>query len=190
MIQRLARKPILVSIGLLMIAVVLPAVVSMLSSVFIAETTEGMATAIKQSGSLRMQSYRIGVALADEGVPAPDRAARASALANEFVSRLQSPRLVNAIPGRTEDEVTQAYKRVTGLWEQSMKPPLAGHIRLLADNGAHGSQALRRAEYLAGVDAFVAEIDALVRLLEENAESRIDRLPASLLTPNEEIHVL
>jgi len=176
MIQKLARKPILASIGLLMSAIVLLAVVSMLSSVFIAETTEGMATAINQSGSLRMQSYRIGVALADESVPAPTRADRATALADEFESRLLSPRLVNAIPGRQGNEVTQAYARVMELWESEMWPPLAEHIQLLSSGAELGSQAPPRADYLQGVDAFVAEIDSLVRLLENAAELRIDIL--------------
>lgn len=178
MIQRLAKKPILVSIGVLMTAIILLAVVSMLSSAFIADTTEGMATAINQSGSLRMQSYRIGVALADESVPAPQRARRAAELAAEFEARLVSPRLVNAIPGRPADAVTRAYERVIDLWEEEMKPPLADHVRLLAGDAGLGSQALPRAEYLSGVDAFVAKIDALVRLLEEVAEQRIQDLRA------------
>ncbi len=176
MFQSIARKPILVSIGLLMSAIVLLAVVSMVSSVFVAQTMEGMATAINQSGSLRMQSYRIGVALADERAPAPLRAERAATLAAEFESRLFSPRLVNAIPGHTAHEVTQAYARVTRHWERTMKPPLADHIGLLASDAADGSQAPQPLEYLAGVDAFVAEIDSLVRLLEDVAERRIDIL--------------
>ncbi len=150
--------------------------VSMLSSAFIAETTEGMATAINQSGSLRMQSYRIGVALADESIPAPTRAANATALAEEFESRLNSPRLVDAIGGQTDNEVTRTYAQITQLWQQSMSPPLSAHIRLLAGDTAPGTQAMPRAEYLAGVDAFVAEIVRLVWLLEEVAERRIDIL--------------
>ena len=50
------------------------------------ETTEGMATAINQSGSLRMQSYRIGMALADQGVPPSRRAELVARLASEFES--------------------------------------------------------------------------------------------------------
>ncbi len=176
MMRRLAHKPILLSVGLLMSAVVVLAVVSMISSVHIAQTNEGMATAINQSGSLRMQSYRIGVALADESVPASERAIRAQALATEFEERLESPRLVNAIPGGAQDEVTDAYQRVTSLWHRAMKPPLEDYIRLLTRDASPGRHALPRAGYLAGVDAFVAQIDALVRLLEDVAEHRIQRL--------------
>jgi len=176
MIDHLTRKPILVNIGVLMIAVVALSIVSMASSAFIAETNEGMATAINQSGSLRMQSYRIGVALTDESLPAETRANQARDLAEEFETRLNSPRLLDAIPGHTADAVNRQYAEIKQLWEQQMKPPLANHIGLLASNAARGSQAPPRAEYLAGVDAFVNEIDHLVRLLEEVAEQRIDLL--------------
>lgn len=176
MIKRLSHQPILTGIGILMTAIVLLAMVSMFSSAFIAETTEGLATAINQSGSLRMQSYRVGVALADESVPAAVRAVNTAALAQEFEARLDSPRLVDAIDGQTDNEVTRTYERITQLWQQSMAPPLSAHIQLLADDAARGTQALPHADYLAGVDAFVAEIDKLVRLLEDVAERRIDIL--------------
>ena len=176
MIKRLSHQPILTGIGLLMTAIVLLAMISMLSSAFIAETTEGLATAINQSGSLRMQSYRIGVALADESEPASIRAVNAAALTKEFEARLESPRLVDAIYGQTDNAVSRTYKRIKQLWQQSMTPPLSAHIELLAGDAARGTQALPRADYLAGVDAFVAEIDKLVRLLEDVAERRIDIL--------------
>jgi two-component system nitrate/nitrite sensor histidine kinase NarX len=178
MIDQISRRPILATIGALMSAIVVLAVLSMASSVIIAETNEGMAGAINQSGSLRMQSYRIGVALADESLPAAQRAETAGALATEFESRLESPRLVNAIPGHTADGVGRQYARITALWEGQMKPPLAEHIRLLGGDAGRESQALPRAQYLAGVDAFVAEIDQLVGQLEEVAERRIDLLRA------------
>jgi two-component system nitrate/nitrite sensor histidine kinase NarX len=159
-----------------MSAVVLLAVVSMVSSVFIAQTTEGMATAINQAGSLRMQAYRIGVALADESVPAPSRAARAVALAAEFEERLSSPRLMNAVAGRVDRRVVRAYGAVHSLWEQRMKHPLAEDVRLLRTGATEASRLPARADYLAGVDAFVGEIDVFVRLLEDLAERRIDFL--------------
>jgi two-component system nitrate/nitrite sensor histidine kinase NarX len=177
MLQRLAHKPILTSIGVLMAVLVSLAIVSMLSSVVIARTLQGMGAAINQSGSLRMQSYRIAAALADESVPASERAARAGALAREFEERLASPRLAQAIPGWREDHTALAYARVVHLWEAEMRPPLMDQIRLL-EAGAQGSagKAAARAHYLSAVDAFVGEIDALVRMLEVVAERRVDVL--------------
>lgn len=49
--------------GLTMGGIVLLALLGMISSVFIAESTKGDATAINLAGSLRMQSYRIATRL-------------------------------------------------------------------------------------------------------------------------------
>jgi two-component system nitrate/nitrite sensor histidine kinase NarX len=162
-----------------MSVIVLLALVSMVSSAFIAQTAAGLAAAINQSGSLRMQSYRIGVALADESLSAPDRSGRAAALAAEFEDRLASPRLVDAIPERAASDAAGAYERVRELWEDRMKGPLFEEIRLLAEDASRLRQTVPRAAYLAGVDAFVAEIDRLVMLLEDYAERRIDLLRAT-----------
>ena len=159
-----------------MAAIVALAVVSMLTSVIIAQTMEGMATAINQAGSLRMQSYRIGVALADDSLPPVDRAARAEALADEFEDRLRSPRLRNAIPDQAGNPLTVAHARVARLWREDMRTPLREHIRLLAEGTQAGVPALPRARYLAAVDEFVGQIDALVRVLEDVAEGRIATL--------------
>ena len=173
-LDRLPRGPLLARLGVLMSAVVLLAIVSMASSAIIAETNEGMATAVNQSGSLRMQSYRIGLALADASRAEPARAHRTRILAEEFEARLRSPRLVEVIPGRRSDAVNRQYAVIRALWEQRMKPPLSAYIDRLEDPAA--ARALPRAAYLAEVDAFVGEIDQLVRLLEEVAERRIDLL--------------
>lgn len=176
LISQLAHKPILARLGMLMAAIVVLAVVSMLTSVIIAQTMEGMATAINQAGSLRMQSYRIGVALTDDSLPAPQRAARAEAMTQEFEDRLRSPRLHNVIPDQSGNPVTVAHARVARLWREDMRAPLREHIRLLAAGTDNAVPALPRARYLAAVDDFVAHIDALVLELEEVAEGRIAAL--------------
>jgi two-component system nitrate/nitrite sensor histidine kinase NarX len=176
LIRNLAHKPIMVRLGVLMAAIVVLAVVSMLTSVIIAKTMEGMATAINQAGSLRMQSYRIGVALADDSLPPAERAARAEALAQEFEDRLRSPRLRNAIPDQSGNPVTMAHARVARQWREDMRTPLREHIGLLAEGVQAGVPALPRARYLAAVDEFVGEIDTLVRELEEVAEGRVTAL--------------
>ncbi len=178
MIQRLATKPILLRIGLLLSFVVMLAVVSMLSSVFIAKTTEGLAAAVNQSGSLRMQSYRIGMALADQSVPAPERAERVARLAGEFESRLASPRLAGAIPAQTDDEVRTAYRRIRDAWTDRMRPPLIDPLEQLRGPQAPSEPRSPPAviPYLRDVDGFVAEVDDLVGRLERVAEGRIERL--------------
>ena len=51
--------------GLTMGGIVLLALLSMISSVFIAESSKGDAAALNLAGSLRMQSYRIATRLQD-----------------------------------------------------------------------------------------------------------------------------
>lgn len=174
MIDRLARKPILLRIGALLSIVVLLAVVSMLSSVFIAKTTEGLASAVNQSGSLRMQSYRIGMALADQSVPPGQRADLVARLAGEFESRLASPRLADADPVRSNAEVRVAYQRIWNDWRDHMRPPLIRHLDQLRGSPHH--TAVPTIPYLQAVDGFVAEVDDLVWRLERVAEGRIDML--------------
>jgi two-component system, NarL family, nitrate/nitrite sensor histidine kinase NarX len=180
LIRQLARKPILARLGLVMAAIVALAVVSMLTSAIIAKTMEGMATAINQAGSLRMQSYRIGVALADDSLPPVPQAARAEALVDELEDRLRSPRLRNAIPEEVGNPVTMAHARVARLWREELRAPLREHLRLLAEGRGAGmdpnAPALPRARYLAAVDDFVEQIDTLVRELEEVAEGRVATL--------------
>jgi len=183
-----------------MAAIVVLAVLSMLTSAIIAKTLEGMATAINQAGSLRMQSYRIGVAVADDALPPAERAARVQARIEEFEDRLHSPRLRNAIPAESRNPVALAQARVARLWREHMRPALQEHIRSLAPEtapdtdagGTHslppglatsvapvlapGAGASPAASYLAQVDAFVGQIDHLVRELEEVAEGRVATL--------------
>jgi two-component system nitrate/nitrite sensor histidine kinase NarX len=173
MIERLARKPILLRIGVLLGVVVLLALVSMLSSVLIAQTIEGLASAVNQSGSLRMQSYRIGMALADRSLAGPERADRVARLAGELESRLASPRLADAIPLRADHPVRVAHQRVWGSWRDRMRPPLLTELRQLREIDQGAGPGAGRPAYLRDVDGFVAEIDALVGLLEAQAEGRI-----------------
>lgn len=174
MLVRFARNPILLRVGVLLSIVVLLAMVSMLSSVFIAKTTEGLASAVNQSGSLRMQSYRVGMALADRSVPAERRARLVERLASEFESRLASPRLADAVPVRTSSDVRVAYQRVWEQWHEHMRPALNRQLARL--NGAATVAEATPAAYLTDVDAFVAEVDDLVWRLERVAEGRIEAL--------------
>jgi two-component system nitrate/nitrite sensor histidine kinase NarX len=146
----------------------------MIGSMVIAQINRGMATAVNQSGTLRMQSYRIGVALADEGVPPLERRARVERLATEFEQRLRSHRLTDALPRAANDPVRLAYERVRWRWAHEMRRALRGFPTEGAGEGLGGTQGA--AAYLARVDDFVDDIHGLVRVLEERAERRIETL--------------
>ena len=166
------HRSIVVVVGLLMAAVVGLGVASMVGSMVIAQINRGMAAAVNQSGTLRMQSYRIATALTDTSLPLAERQARAAALADEYEQRITSTRLTDALPGAANDPVRLAYERVRWRWVHDMRRAVA---EFAAADGAAGA-ATARAVYLTQVDDFVADIHGLVRVLEERAERRIELL--------------
>lgn len=175
MLIRFGHHSILFNIGLLMSAVVVLAIVGMLSAVFIAEINSGMAAAVNQSGSLRMQSYRIGMSLTDDQQPLAQRQRHTQALIDEFARRLASPRLQRVIPDYSGNPIHRQYQHITDRWQQQIVPLLQRELVRLGhatppspDSSAGGAD-----RYLAAVDTFVHDLDRLVRLLEEAAEQQI-----------------
>ena len=167
------RRSIVVVVGLLMAAVVGLAVTGMVSSMVIAQINRGMATAVNQSGTLRMQSYRVGVALADDRLSLAERQLRAGRLAGEYEQRLTSHRLTDALPPAANDPVRLAYERVRWRWVDEMRRAVTQFV----DAGSDATAAeVGRADYLDRVDDFVDDIHSLVRVLEERAEQHIELL--------------
>ncbi len=156
-----------------MAGVVLLAIMGMVSSMVIAQINRGMATAVNQSGTLRMQSYRVGVALADARLSLAQRQDEAKQLADEYGQRLLSPRLTDALPSAANDPVRLAYERVRWRWVHEMRRAVAQFVDAGPDTAAAG---VGRAAYLDDVDDFVEDIHGLVRVLEERAEQRIELL--------------
>ncbi len=178
---KLFEKSLLIRLGLAMASITALAFLGMLSSVFIAETSEGQAAAINQAGTLRMQSYRIASALAHyTGDQAPSRLERASALILEFEQRLTSHRLTGVLAKSRNDELLELYNNVTRQWQQQMQPLLSTYIEIaLQDSLSQKNIELidgLRTNYLESVDLFVYDIDALVKLLELEAENKIQLL--------------
>ena len=178
---KLFEKSLLIRLGLAMSTITALAFLGMLSSVFIAETSEGQAAAINQAGTLRMQSYRIASALAhytgDQDVP---RLQRAATLIDEFDQRLHSNRLTGVLPKAADHQLLATYNRVKQQWEQQIQPMLDAYIVLTNEN-IRSPENLRavdglRTNYLEVVDPFVANIDDMVKVLELEAEENIQQL--------------
>ncbi|MCF7996493.1 MAG: type IV pili methyl-accepting chemotaxis transducer N-terminal domain-containing protein, partial [Chromatiaceae bacterium] len=159
------RRSLLLTIGLLMGLILALGLAAMIGAMLVAQVNQGMASAVNQSGTLRMQSYRIAAVLADLTLPARERAERARQLADELGQRLASPRLTEALPNAATDPLRIAYEQVAERWHQRMRPALK------AEAIASGGRV-----YRAQVDAFVEQIHTLVRILEDRAEQRIDGL--------------
>jgi two-component system nitrate/nitrite sensor histidine kinase NarX len=163
---RLSDRSLLLRLGVLMAMILLLSLAAMLSSVIIAETTQGVATAVNQSGSLRMQSFRIATGLASLEMPqGRGYPHQAEVLIAEFEQRFYSPRLTDAIPEEPDHKLRLAYQQIAEQWRDEIGPL----VRLQAGNTGQGN-------YLVQVDDFVARIDYLVRLLEEYAEGKIEML--------------
>ncbi|MDH5785709.1 MAG: type IV pili methyl-accepting chemotaxis transducer N-terminal domain-containing protein [Chromatiales bacterium] len=178
---KLFKTSLLIRLGLAMATITTLAFLGMLSSVFIAETSEGQAAAINQAGSLRMQSYRIASALAhytDNGES--DRLARSSALITEFEQRLTNHRLTGVLAKSGDRELHSLYNRITMQWREQMQPLLQTYIEIASQHSL-STQNIElvdglRTTYLAGVDQFVTDIDQLVKRLEMEMEEKIQLL--------------
>ncbi len=174
-------KSLLIRLGLAMAAITVLAILGMLSSVFIAETSEGQAAAINQAGTLRMQSYRIASSLAHyTDVQQTARLKRSAALIQEFEQRLNSHRLTGVLAKSSNQQLLDSYTRVQMQWLQQIQPLLDTYIitasqKSLSANNVEVIDGLRTS-YLEAVDPFVAEIDDMVKLLEIEAEQQIQLL--------------
>ena len=152
---------LLAIMGFLVAGMLLLSLTAMISALLIGQQTQGLAAAVNQSGTLRMQSYRIGMALVVGSHGVDENAASADRLGTEFMVLLSDPKLTGMIPEADNDPIRDAYVRVQDRWEKELLPA----VRLGAVQA-----------YLGGVDDFVDDIHALVGLIETRAEVYIDRL--------------
>ncbi len=160
------KQSILVRLGIAMGLIALLALVSIVSSAILTEQSEGKAGAINVAGSLRMQSYLIASTVASLHLePGAKRGLLEDAI-DGFEARLENPVLVGSVPRDVRTPLRAAYQQVHALWVQKIRP------------GARAAAADRSDEqaFLASVPPFVADVDRLVTLLEDDLESRIRAL--------------
>lgn len=147
--------------GLTMGGIVLLALLSMISSVFIAESSKGDAAAINLAGSLRMQSYRIATRLQDSsGAGHTEDVAREI---DEFERRLDHLWRTGAISSAENDSKNRTLKVIGSFWRDTLRPILE----------ISATDAPPSAAYLRQVDDFVVKLDAFVKLLEQDTEAKI-----------------
>ena len=175
------KKSLLLRLGIAMATIVLLAVVGTISSVFMAETSEGFAAAINQAGTLRMQSYRISSSLVQPGkIETQESAHITQHLVAEFEQRLYSPRIHNVLSKEVTPQVQQTYRNVEAEWEAYMQPIMTEYVGRALGGEVDAKTDARLQElklaYLGRVDAFVDLIHAFVRALEEEAEQKIQQL--------------
>lgn len=160
----IARPSIVIRFGLAIAALAILALVSILLSIVVTDMSSGEARAINVAGSLRMQSYAIGVAVVQPDGDTPQGQRVAAALAN-FEARYRNPALVRVIPASSKDGVRDAYQAVGASWEQ---------FRSVALQAASTTTA--QPQLLAGIAGLAGRIDRLVDLVEERLESKLQVL--------------
>ena len=185
--DRTFENSLLLRIGIAMTAITLLGFSAMLASIIISEATTGEAGAINQAGTLRMQSYRIASRVVyQQDIDAGDYWQITRALVDEFEARMNDPRLTRLVPDSPDHELRRAYNRITRKWKRVMKPLLNVYMSTIdpqhgAREGLHGdekrawqaAQQNIRGRFPTIVDRFVADVDYLVGLLEEDTESKI-----------------
>ena len=152
-------------LGASITAIAMLAMVSILASIVIAERSSGEARAINMAGSLRMQSYAIGLAIAQPGSQAERAQALNRAIA-DFEARYGSDALTRIVSERTDDSKRGAYREIREYWEDQFKP-LAREAVAASSPGAPMQAALRE---------LVTRIDHLVVLIEQSLESKLQLL--------------
>ncbi len=183
------RHSLLLSLGILMASIALLAISSMAASLFIADTMQGQATAINESGSLRMRSYRIASSLIYDS-PDERHYQETLSLINEFEQHLLSTNLTNAIPENDKHPLHIAYHKIEKQWYEEIQPIFDIYLEGISENtesqkstdsyiNMNISEAAvinLRNQYFLVVSDFVDDIDNLVNLLEQNSETRIKQL--------------
>lgn len=158
------RNSVLLRIGLLMSFLALLSLVSILISTMIAEDISGRASAVNVSGSLRMLSFRTLSELQQ-----PEKREHAVETIRKFERRLLWLERFAANKSAPDAPSILALRGVLQRWETGILP-----LEMAAASG--NTAALMQATK--DIPDFVDEIDHIVRLIEEELESKAKLLRA------------
>jgi len=161
---------ILVRVAVTLLTVSVLALVVILAAVVFTEQSMGKGSAINVSGSLRMQSNALALAVARPGGNSQERASAIRGEADEFERRLASGGLVNSLPTGAHDPLALVYRSIKSRFESEVRP-LA--IEAIDDPAA---QKL----FLERISDFVLQVDGFVRMLEVVLETRMGWLRIAL----------
>jgi two-component system nitrate/nitrite sensor histidine kinase NarX len=174
------------SLGVVMASIALLAFTSMTASLFIAGAIQGQAAAINESGALRMRSYQIASSLVYE-IPNDQHWQTTRALIDEFEEHLRSPKLTHVLPLDKQHPLRIAYNNIDGQWQNEIDPLFDIYLDGIVDISSVKKQRIDmsiskgaviniRNQYFMVIEKFVDSIDHLVSLLEQNIETKIQRL--------------
>jgi two-component system nitrate/nitrite sensor histidine kinase NarX len=165
--HNLWARSTLFRISVVLGAITLLAIAVVLTAAAVTEQSTGKGVAINVAGSLRMQTYRMAVQVADTRLAAPEQAQAVQREVAEFERRLRHPQLQAAAAA---GPLADAYRRIGVDWEAQIRPLAA----------ASTADAVARATLLERVHPFVQQVDRFVQSLEADLESRIHGLQVAL----------
>jgi len=159
-----STSPLVNRLALIIGAIGLTAIVSMATTLAVSKSIEGNATAINQSGALRMGAFQLAARAATEdfqtGQGSIDEQIQA------YQQRLQHPAILRSVPKTADHPLAMQYQTVKDTWQREFLPAIRQH--------APGSAITP--EMVAAAEDYISDIDLLVTMLEQRTEARIDLL--------------
>ena len=147
------------------------AVCSAAPALFLIGQSTGSGGAINVSGSLRMQSYKLALSVANAFTSDEERKARTLVAIEEFGQKLHSPGLLRGVPHEEDDAAYTQYLALLERFEQKVKPLAEASI----------TQPEARERFTEQIPAFVDAVDAFVQTLENDLNGRLALLQVLLV---------
>lgn len=183
-IPTLFERSLLLRLGVAMGTITLLGVIGMASSIIIAGITQGSAATVNQTGSLRMQSFKIAsLMLLAKNQNTSRNWKDVETGISIFERTLYSPNLLGISVSKSSATSAISYRVIASDWQTQLKPKLQDIIRQNIIRQSHISQhqpLQQDIELLDDINSFVAKIDGLVQLLARQAENRITLLSSIL----------
>lgn len=164
------RRSIMLLVAVAMLALTLISLAGMSASMLVVENTRGSASVINIAGSLRRYTHRVASLIAVDALSGRSETARIAAAMVDFETQLDHPELLRFVERAPGELFAATYRGVRASWYQSLKPRIEALDR--QPSRAAGEVELLLAE----ADAFVAQLNTLVAVLEHDTETRIHDL--------------
>ncbi|HRP95333.1 MAG TPA: histidine kinase [Rhodocyclaceae bacterium] len=168
----IAGRAILLLLIAAFFTVTLIGVAGMSLSVVVAETVQGSGSAINVAGSLRRLTHRVGSLVVAEALGGGIGRDEVIDAVGQFESTLVHPALAKVLDRNRSGVPAAIYRGVVSSWHDAIKPRLLG----LTGQAVEPPAPARYEKALREVDDFVEQINALVAVLEHEAEAKISQL--------------
>lgn len=161
------QNSLLLRLGGMIAAITVLAVVGMSTSWMVAETTQGNGEAINVAGSLRMQSWRMASLYQRiQQDPTPAHRSDLQQAIQRFETDLTADSILSVLPADETTPLKQGYRQVESSWQQRIKPDLIPPLGSVTTSTSD-------AALLDAIPQFVADINDLVKQIEEATEAKI-----------------